>query len=310
MPNPIANLRKLARHVQREAARSYLHRQAVQNLERFPQMCCYSFDEIGIEINVTGRYDKEALEYLLALAGSRLVGRTVVDVGANIGNHSAAFAEIAGRVIAFEPHPTTFELLKLNLSRLPNVTMLNLGASDRSALVRAVTPPLNHGATAITDRPAENGETAWTFEVAPLDSVEAIAKSDVALIKFDVEGHEPEALRGARETILRTKPLVVFEQNGETIDGGESESLRILRSYGYAHFASVETEVPWRTPQWIPGLARKLLRFGEALAVGPPDYRATLRPVQALDNRPYPMLLASVEPFEAGLLAAQDRRRG
>jgi FkbM family methyltransferase len=307
MFHPLANLRTLVRHIRREIARSYLHEQAAENLRTYPQLCCYSFDGIGIEINLIGRCDREALDRLTRIVAAAVAGRTIVDVGANIGNHAIAFAEVAGSVIALEPHPTTYRLLEMNVAALGNVTALNVGASDAAARVRAVRPRLNYGGTAITDRPAAPDESEWTFEVAPIDSIEAVAAADIAMMKFDVEGHEPAALRGARQTILRHRPLIVMEQNAESIEDGSSEALEILKSYGYAHFMTLDTKLPWRSAQWLPGPVRKVFRLAEAALFGPPEYTAIVAPVDRLEPRSYPMLIASME--ELGDVALADARR-
>ena len=43
-------------------------------------------------------------------------------------------------------------------------------------------------------------------------SIDSLALTDVDLIKLDVEGHEMPALQGARETIMRHRPIVVIEE--------------------------------------------------------------------------------------------------
>lgn len=297
MLNPLKNFRALSKQVRREIARSYLYEVAPEHLREFPQMCSYSFDWLGIGLNVDGRFDKEVLAYLLRLVASRVQGRTIVDVGANIGNHAAAFAQLSATVVALEPHPVTFQLLKMNLSRFENVVVLPVGASDQTAKVRALSPRLNYGATAITDRPKLDEQSEWIFPVAPIDDQQAITGADIALMKFDVEGHEASALRGSAQTIARNKPIIVFEQNLESIDDGTSESLEIVKSFGYTHFYALDVEMPWRSPQWLPRPVRKLARIAESLIFGPVEYCATFAPVDRLEVRHYPMLIASMEPL-------------
>ena len=69
-----------------------------------------------------------------------------------------------------------------------------------------------------------------------------------ALIKLDVEGHEVPALRGARETILRSKPILVVEVNkwqlepaGFSIRGLWEE----LAGLGYGHCTDIRTGQPF-----------------------------------------------------------------
>ncbi|GBF75723.1 hypothetical protein PA598K_04151 [Paenibacillus sp. 598K] len=59
---------------------------------------------------------------------------TVLDVGANIGMFTLFVnSKSAGcRVYAFEPLPPTYEILKLNTSALPGVTIVNCGLSDEN----------------------------------------------------------------------------------------------------------------------------------------------------------------------------------
>lgn len=291
------NFRATIRQMRRESARKYLHDAAADHLRTYPQMCCYAFDRISIAIFTDGRLDRESLRLLMDVVGSRIEGRLVLDVGANIGNHAAAFAERAGAVLAFEPHPVTYQLLSLNLAAFPNATALNLGASSAPATVQAVSPRLNFGGTAISERPPEEGESAFSFAVVPIDSVPEIAGREVALIKLDVEGHEHEALQGARQLLARDRPVVVLEQNEDAIEGGSSPSVDLLKELGYTHFYALDERIPWRTPQSLPGPLRKALRFAESLLFGPPDWTPEIAPVERLERRAYPMLIAAAAPL-------------
>jgi len=53
----------------------------------------------------------------------------VADVGANIGLTALLFSGLAKRTYAFEPSPSTFDILKKNLERaaVRNVQAINLG---------------------------------------------------------------------------------------------------------------------------------------------------------------------------------------
>jgi FkbM family methyltransferase len=289
----LSNVRALVRQHRRESARRYLHDAAPLHLRSRPQLVCYSFDGIGIDLNVDGRCDAVSLELLLKVVD--VAGRNVLDVGANIGNHASAFAERAAHVFAFEPHPKTYQLLKLNLSEFDNTTTFNLGASDAEATVQAVSPRLNFGATAISDRPAGAGESIWSFRVAPLDSIPQL--TNIALFKLDVEGHEVQALKGAAALLRREKPVVVLEQNSDAIRDGTSEAIDFLRSLGFSHLYSLEADIPWRTPQALPGPIRKACRIAESVIFGPSDWTARIYPLDRLQKRDYPMLIASTHPL-------------
>jgi FkbM family methyltransferase len=42
-------------------------------------------------------------------------------------------------------------------------------------------------------------------------SIDRLMFTDVTLMKIDVEGHEPEVIEGANETIIRCRPLILIE---------------------------------------------------------------------------------------------------
>lgn len=58
---------------------------------------------------------------------------TILDVGANVGNHSLPFSLYAENVWSFKPSPKNFERLHRNISlnRASNIKAINLGISDR-----------------------------------------------------------------------------------------------------------------------------------------------------------------------------------
>src|SRR5207253_7776456 len=99
-------------------------------------------------------------------------GDWAIDVGANVGHYTAKLSKLvgpAGRVLALEPVPKTFELLAHNARHFPfaNVTLLNLAASDRSAVLGMEVPAVENGTylAHITDK-----ATGLNILAMPLDS--------------------------------------------------------------------------------------------------------------------------------------------
>lgn len=270
--------------LQSQLALRWLHARRREHLARYPQLATLAFEHHGITINVLGRDDREELEFLTRF----IDGVTVCDVGAYIGNHTLAFAERAARVVAFEPNPVTYELLKLNCRDHPNVIPLRLAASDRNGTARAAVPRTNYGESRIADE-AREGELALTFELVSLDDVELLASGRVGLLKIDVEGHEPQVLRGAEQLLRRDRPLVVLEQHARAIAGGTSPSLDLLRAFGYRHFYSLERLSGWLLP--------RPLRVLEALLLGVPEVTVELRKIERLEKRDYAMVVAAVEEW-------------
>ena len=153
-------------------------------------------------------------------------GDVVVDIGANYGlycYHLARAVDPGGRVLAFEPIPTTVQTLSLvlRLLRIPNVTIFRKGCSSHTGMARFTIPLQSSGARAAglahmrsDDPDAGNrghhpaGEVS--AEVVALDDFLQVPEG-ITLIKCDVEGAELLALRGARRTLVRSRPIVICE---------------------------------------------------------------------------------------------------
>jgi FkbM family methyltransferase len=138
---------------------------------------------------------------------------TVLDIGANCGNHTLFYARHtnAGKVYSFEPNPPALQLLLRNVAancgtEVSVDTSLSdcaLGYADDWVKVGRQSEN-NLGATRL--RPAgPNG----SIKCVKLDNL-AIA-GDIAFIKIDVEGMEMEVLHGAEKIFSQFRPALAIE---------------------------------------------------------------------------------------------------
>jgi FkbM family methyltransferase len=135
-----------------------------------------------------------------------------LDVGANVGLHTLAIAHHVsegGAVVAFEPHPVNYRLLVHNLEQnhLRHVVAENFGLAEAAATLTG-TARAGGGNWSL----ASQGEYRFEVRLIPLDDYlrdQPLPRLD--LMKIDVEGAEVRVLRGARQTIARFHPLIVFE---------------------------------------------------------------------------------------------------
>ena len=68
-------------------------------------------------------------------------------------------------------------------------------------------------------------------ELKKLDDYEF---TDIDFIKIDVEGYENQVVLGAKETLLRNKPIIIVEQKGfsDRLNEKQFEAIDTLKSYG------------------------------------------------------------------------------
>ena len=135
-------------------------------------------------------------------------GDLVIDVGANIGNHTVFFAGVCGcRVEAFEPNVQASFFLKesVRLNSLDQqVVVHEVALSDRDGMLSIdVSPPGNLGATSF--KADEQGSVPATT----VDSLQFGKR--VALLKIDAEGMDALVIAGAKRLIHGDRPLVVCE---------------------------------------------------------------------------------------------------
>ncbi len=134
----------------------------------------------------------------------------ILDIGANIGNHSVYWAleSSTKRIYSFEPIKETFNILKKNveINGLSNkIKIFNVGLSNQK--INGSISFFDHtniGGTHVKQDPKGN------LSLDKLDNIK-IEEDVVDFIKIDVEGHELEVLQGAKETLLKYKPVIFIE---------------------------------------------------------------------------------------------------
>tara|TARA_Y100000022_G_scaffold161429_1_gene144519 strand:- start:624 stop:1505 length:882 start_codon:yes stop_codon:yes gene_type:complete len=206
-----------------------------------------SFDAILHHINIFGTYEKVELEVLNNFIKSRIKNpSTALDIGANIGNHSVRlFSKLFSHVHCFEPNEKSFELLKINVNDLSNVTIHNIGLSNKSDDLSFKEIKTNMGSSKIDlkdydgDKNSNPNVSLKKIKVKELDSFLDTIKGRIDFIKIDVEGHELEALQGAKKTIRKFNPIIGFEEN-HVKKNGYSKVMDFLKNKGYTFYTIKE----------------------------------------------------------------------
>lgn len=163
-------------------------------------------DHIAGELLKGGFYETEELEII---ARHVKTGARIVEVGANIGNHTVYFERImkCSRNTVFEVNPTAIRALEINirLNELQGVDTrwLGIALSDRDGVGEIHVPQRNLGGTSFV--PGDTG----SFTCRRGDSL--LAGEEVDFIKIDVEGGELQVLEGLSGLIDRCDPMIFIE---------------------------------------------------------------------------------------------------
>lgn len=169
-------------------------------------------------------YETNELEYLRKKVIKK--GGCILDIGANIGNHTVFFAKLchAKSIYAFEPMPDVFNILCRNveINHVDSIVKLNniaLGSQCGKAKIKFLSP----GNTGVTQIEASDD---GNMQLARLDD---FTFERIDFVKIDVEKYEYNLLLGAKQTLKEHSPIIYIEIWGEQY----RKVNNLLNSYGY-----------------------------------------------------------------------------
>ncbi len=182
-------------------------------------------------------------------------GDFVLEGGANIGVWTTLFGALvgrAGRVLAFEPVPATFDRLSNRLqgrSTRERITVVRAALSDADGEI-AIIVPGDDSAQASLRRQSEGSwrktDAIRSFACPSWRGDDYLARENLGVpdfIKLDVEGSELPALRGFERVLEAGQPLLHLEvcadwQRG--FDYAPADLVSFLALRGYDVFGVVE----------------------------------------------------------------------
>ena len=191
---------------------------------------------MGIQRDFLTKFLKKTRRYyesdLLGAIRQYGLGGTYVDVGAHYGNHTAYFLLESGaeHVVAFEPIPGTFEVLK--------ATVAANGLDDRTTLYNAGVHDVWTSGRLEPANPANTGsfmlvEEGGDIPLMRLDDT-IFNIGPISVIKIDVEGAEESVLRSGMNILKRDLPILTVEcRNGAGYTRLKEQALALLSPLGY-----------------------------------------------------------------------------
>jgi FkbM family methyltransferase len=170
----------------------------------------------------------------------------VIETGAYVGGFTMMAAEVADSVIAIDPAAYTETFCQQNLKGYSNVSIEPVAAwSCETQINLNIAHYQNENSILVPDKGATGD--SYTVPALPIpDIANKYGISQIDFLKIEAEGVEVEILRGALDSNILVKKIVVDvspEQDGESPD---EEVIELLESNGYVWKRKEEGEF-WET---------------------------------------------------------------
>lgn len=192
------------------------------------------------EMKPNGHYQAGHLEAALRHVTDWSVA---IDGGAHVGTWSNLLRDRFQQVIAIEPSADTRECLLHNQQAFgwSNVTVKGVALGD---VAGTVCMNLDEKGERLKNTGARFVRAGGTI---PVETIDSWHLPTLGLLKLDVEGSEPMALRGALETLTRCRPIVIYEDKYLWRRMGEPREAasRVMLGLGYRLLESVKCDRVW-----------------------------------------------------------------
>lgn len=201
-------------------------------------------DSIQAQILENKQWDNHVLEQAKEYISKKSC-KHLLNIGSHIGTMCLPLSKCIEKVTAIEAYPPTFKYLcsNIKLNMLSNVNPINIAlgnsegdvwfmAEDRVCNIEHHNRIQNNsgGMHVFTDEDIQNNRRSSHLtdkkikgQMTKLDNID-IDNFDIVII--DVEGSEYECLKGAKETIMKNKPIIIIEIWDDDKMGRENMSIR------------------------------------------------------------------------------------
>jgi FkbM family methyltransferase len=139
-------------------------------------------------------------------------GDLCFDLGAHVGNRVRSWRSLGARVVAVEPQPAMVRILRLLYGRDPDVSIVAAAIGEFEGMLPLYLNLANPTISSASSAFIAHARTAASFRgqqwhgriIVPATTIDALicAHGVPRFIKIDIEGHEPEALRGLSQPVF------------------------------------------------------------------------------------------------------------
>lgn len=198
---------------------------------------------VGSKLNLGIPYEKLMLQDIYQ---HHFTG-VAFDIGAHIGNHTLYLAAVCGlQVYAWEPYPSTYQLLLDNIALNPTLDIIPF---DWACGDRVTRGRFTQGMWIEFDPTREGDKLKLDRGEVPVYPIDAkLTVPNLSVVKVDVEGMEAQVLTGMVDHLGRSLPTVYTEAH---TDEDKDKISAILTPLGYEitrilHMGS--RQIRWQHP--------------------------------------------------------------
>jgi FkbM family methyltransferase len=203
--------------------------------------------DLALRVISTGGYEED----MVSLIQKFWQGGSIVNVGANIGFWAIALPKIldnVDKVIAIEPNPSAFNLLKKNIAHNQlddTVSAVQVFiSSDKKNVVLETVPGMSEYSSMnsiVHPAVAHLQKEKITVESTPLDEVPQVAmnKRNFNLLFVDVEGAEFLVFQGSQKFIMDNRPVVIFECSDRMLASFDTSVAQIVDFWHKAKYVLI-----------------------------------------------------------------------
>ncbi|KMQ66272.1 hypothetical protein ACM46_01615 [Chryseobacterium angstadtii] len=197
------------------------------------------FGYVDFYIFENGIYEKYIIDDIRSVLTK---DKVLLDIGANIGQHSLLLSPYCKQIYAFEPIPDVYhefnESIKQNNFR--NIKLFNCAVGNSSE-VKSFNYVVGHAGMSSFVATKNPGQKKINVQIEPLEKMINDAKFDV--VKMDVEGYEAIVILGNKDIFLKNRPVFFLEFCPSAIDELKEHSSRDLLQFFFDHHFKIYSRV-------------------------------------------------------------------
>lgn len=189
-----------------------------------------------LDIYLSNKEYAAELGRLVSSIYKKYPGFSMTDIGANVGDTIAIVKNVIEdiKILCIEGDDESFEYLKSNSKQFNNVHLYKYYLGQSTEYIRALVNKKGWNNTLKIS--FNQGELINIYSFDDFLSKENICSKNIKLLKIDTEGFDNNIIRGAKNYITTSNPILYFEYNIQNLLINKENGLGIfkfLKNLGY-----------------------------------------------------------------------------